>query len=77
VASPAVAAAYTGLTGARQWFDRSLPKNSSTSPDLIFHFLELEFLHCNLNFGQNKSCRGKEELQLSFWAKVDLRLESR
>ena len=28
-----------------------------------------------MKFGQNKSCRGKDDLQLSFWAKVDLRLE--
>ena len=30
-----------------------------------------------MKFGQNKSCRGKEDLQLSFWAEVDLDLKSR
>jgi len=30
-----------------------------------------------LKFGQNKSCREKEDLQLSFWAEVDLELRSR
>ena len=27
-----------------------------------------------MKFDQNKSCRGKEDLELSFWAKVDLEL---
>ena len=27
-----------------------------------------------MKFGQNKSCRGKKDLQLSFGAKVDLEL---
>ena len=39
---------------------------------LVFDQLKLQISYGNMKFGQNKSCRGKEDLQLSFWAKVDL-----
>ena len=39
-----------------------------------FDHPELKILHGNMKFDQNKSCRGKEDLELSFWAKVDLEL---
>ena len=42
--------------------------------DLIFDQIKLQISYSNLKFGQNKSCRGKEDLQLSFWAKADLGL---
>ena len=51
--------------------------NSFESIWLEFDPLKPKFWYRNLKFGQNKSCRGKEDLQLSFWAKVDLRLGSR
>ena len=42
---------------------------------LVFDHLKLKLLHGNMKFGQNRSCRGREDLQLLFWAKVDLELE--
>ena len=36
----------------------------------------LEISHWHSKFGQNKSCRGQDELQLLFWAKVGLKLGS-
>ena len=42
----------------------------------IFDSLKLQISYGNMKFGQNKSCRGKDDLQLLFWAKVDLELES-
>ena len=44
---------------------------------LDFDLLKLQISYRNLAFGQTKSCRAKEELQLSFWAKVDSKLGSR
>ena len=44
---------------------------------LKFDPLKLQISYNNLKFGQNKSCREKEDLQLSFWAEVDLELGSR
>ena len=44
--------------------------------DSIFDQLKLQISYGNMKFGQNKSCRGKEDLQVLFWAKVDLELES-
>ena len=43
---------------------------------LAFDRPKLKLWYRNLKFGQNKSCRGREDLQLLFWAKVDLRLWS-
>ena len=43
--------------------------------DSIFDQLKLQISYNNLKFGQNRNCRGKEDLQLSFWAKVDSKLE--
>jgi len=37
---------------------------------------KLQILHWNMKFGQNKSCRGRKNLQLCFWAKVELKLGS-
>ena len=37
---------------------------------------KLQILHWNMKFGQNRSCRGRQDLQLCFWAKVDLKLGS-
>ena len=51
-------------TGEEQW----------TSFDLIlfkFDDPKLKFSYKNLKFGQNKSCRGRKDLQLCFWAKID------
>jgi hypothetical protein len=42
--------------------------------DSILERPKLKFSHNNLKFGQNKSCRGREDLQLLFWVKVDLEL---
>ena len=39
-----------------------------------FDQLKLKFSYGNMKFGQNKSYRKKEDLQLSFWAEVDLEL---
>ena len=41
---------------------------------LDFDQLKLQISYRNLKFGQNRSCRGRENLQLLFWAKVDLEL---
>ena len=41
---------------------------------LVFDRPKLKFSYGNMKFGQNRSCRGKEDLQLLFWEKVDLRL---
>ena len=43
---------------------------------LNFDHSKLKFSYRNMKFGQNKSCRGRKDLQLLFWAKVDLRLGS-
>jgi len=40
-----------------------------------FDHPELKFSYKNLKFGQNRSYRGREDLQLLFWAKVDMELE--
>ena len=42
---------------------------------LTFDRLKLKISYRNLKFGQNKSCRGRKDLQLRYWAKLDLRLE--
>ena len=39
-----------------------------------FDQLKLKIPYRNLKFGQNKSCRGQEDLQLWLWAKVDSEL---
>ena len=57
---------YSGDTVSS--FKRFLPE---------FDQLKLKFSYRNMKFGQNKSCREKEDLQLSFWAKIDLELGSR
>ena len=40
----------------------------------IFERPELNFPHRNLKFGQYRSCRGRYDLQLWYWTKVDLDL---
>ena len=40
--------------------------------DSILERPKLKFLHSNLKFGQNKSCRGKKDLQHWYWIKVVL-----
>jgi len=35
---------------------------------------KLEIPYWHSNFDQNRSCRGKDALQLCFWAKIDLEL---
>ena len=57
---------YSGDTVSS--FKRFLPE---------FDQLKLQISYRNLEFDQNKSCRVKGELQLSFWAEVDLELGSR
>ena len=41
---------------------------------LNFDHSKLKFSYRNMKFSQNRSCRGREDLQLLFWANVDLRL---
>jgi len=41
-----------------------------------FDPIKLKISYRNLKFGQNKSCRGRKDLQLLFWTKVDLRPRS-
>ena len=43
----------------------------------MFDQLKLKISYGNLKFGQNIRVRGKEDLQLLFWVKVDLRLGSK
>jgi len=40
--------------------------------DSILERPKLKFLHNNLKFGQNKSCRGRKDLQHWYWIKVVL-----
>src|SRR6185369_14922808 len=51
--------------------------HSLTISNSIFDQIKLQISYNNLKFGQNKSCRGLKDLQLSFWAEVDLELRSR
>ena len=60
-------------TGEAQW------STVNTFDDFWLEFDQLkpQISYRNLEFDQNKSCRVKEELQLSFWPEVDLELGSR
>jgi len=40
--------------------------------DSILERPKLKFSHSNLKFGQNKSCRGRKDLQHWYWIKVVL-----
>ena len=62
----------TGTSGLQTRNLRVLGKTDS-----LLERPKLKFSYNNLKFGQNKSCRGREDLQLCFWAKVELRLGSR
>ena len=55
-------------------YDHSAEQGNIVNVLTDFDHLELKILHGNMKFDQNKSCRGKEDLELSFWAKVDLEL---
>ena len=61
----------TGTSGLQTRNLRVLGKTDS-----LLERPKLKFSYNNLKFGQNKSCRGREDLQLCFWAKVDLKLGS-
>ena len=60
-------------TGEAQW------STVNTFDDfwLEFDHLKLQISYRNLEFDQNRSYRGREDLQLLFWAKIDLKLGSR
>ena len=74
-------ATVAGMGGARHRGEHSEAQGSTVTHltifDSIFDQLKLQISYRNLKFGQNRSCRGKDDLQLSFWAKADLRLGSR
>jgi hypothetical protein len=38
---------------------------------LVFYRPKLNFPHINLKFGQNRKCRGRKDLQLWYWTKLD------
>ena len=73
-------ATVAGMGGARHRGENSGAQGNTVTHltifDSIFDQLKLKIPYGNMKFGQNKSCRGKEDLQLLFWAKVDLELGS-
>ena len=64
---------YAGR-GMGDAYDHSAEQGNTVNVLTDFDHPELKILHGNMKFDQNKSCRGKEDLELSFWAKVDLEL---